>query len=259
MTMFTLGIDLASQPVNTAACLIDWGPARAAVALHAGLDDDALLALMSRADVARVGIDAPFGWPEHFRTTLNAYAREGAWPAGDSVQAMRDLRLRATDLYVQGRTGKWPLSPVAERIGVVAMRCARLLAQMPGPLDRSGRGRQIEVYPAAALSCWLAGERRYGSYKGAGAEREAARSAIVDALTRDLSEQLDMSGVWPGACRRSDHALDAFICAVLARAADCGSLELAPAELQTAAQAEGWICFPRDDVPLAAAVRPGDC
>jgi hypothetical protein len=253
--MITLGVDLASQPRNTAACLIDWSsaPARPTLLGDAdALDDRRLVALISRADVARVGIDAPFGFPVGFLDALVAYDRDGSWPADDSPQATRDLRFRATDLYVQGRTGKWPLSPVAERIGIVAMRCARLLAQTPGPIDRTGAGRYVEVYPAAAIALWLGDGVRRVSYKGTGADRESVRDAILTRLQEQLSGQLLLSADALTACRRSDHNLDALICAMLARAAECGSLELAPGELADQAQREGWICFPRHEGRLGS-------
>lgn len=63
--MITLGIDLSSQPKDTAACLIDWQPGRGVVHAPALACDDATLdAWIARADAT--GIDAPLGWPEAF-------------------------------------------------------------------------------------------------------------------------------------------------------------------------------------------------
>src|SRR4051812_3572297 len=96
--MRTLGIDLAAQPQDTAACVIDWpatDEAQVTVARPvAGCDDDRLLDLM--ADVDAVGIDAPFGWPEFINEHLAAYAERGEWPLrpADEDEADWSLRLR---------------------------------------------------------------------------------------------------------------------------------------------------------------------
>src|SRR6185312_12819365 len=68
----TLGIDLAAQPANTSACAIDWGPGTPVVSdLSSGLDDTALLDAIDGAD--KVGIDAPFGWPDDFVRAVSAH------------------------------------------------------------------------------------------------------------------------------------------------------------------------------------------
>jgi hypothetical protein len=61
----TLGIDLASQPADTAACVIDWGERRLApVGEFVGkerLTDNVLLRLIGEERITKVGIDAPLG------------------------------------------------------------------------------------------------------------------------------------------------------------------------------------------------------
>lgn len=108
----TLGIDLASQPTNTAACQVVWENGTARVdRVISRLDDAALLRLMRGADV--VGLDAPFGWPEHFRKTIDTWAEDGRWDSTWSDEAQRrNLRLRATDLWLWERLGKQPLPSV---------------------------------------------------------------------------------------------------------------------------------------------------
>ena len=186
----TYGIDLASQPKKTAACLIEWNGRRGRVdSVSGGQDDHQLLSVMEREDdVTRVGIDSPFGWPRDFVEVVSAYLRDGRWPdAPGSSEAQQLMRLRATDRAVHKLTALTPLSVSTDRIGVVAMRCARLLAaywrsagQSP---DRSGSGRILEVYPAGALRCWgvaVANEHDPGSYKGndPGASARRERTAL---------------------------------------------------------------------------------
>ena len=81
--MRTLGIDLAAQPSDTAACVIDWldldSGSVAAVAItrpRTGYSDcGELLELMNGVDA--IAIDAPFGWPEFISAHLGTYARDG--------------------------------------------------------------------------------------------------------------------------------------------------------------------------------------
>lgn len=64
--MITLGIDLSSQPKNTAVCRIDWAHDSACVEPPILECDDAKLdEQIGFSEV--IGIDAPFGWPEVFR------------------------------------------------------------------------------------------------------------------------------------------------------------------------------------------------
>jgi predicted nuclease with RNAse H fold len=213
--VLTLGIDLASQPRQTAACTVDWSSGELRVS--AGWDDAALLQEFARAD--KVGIDAPLGWPEPF---LRALA-EDDWPApGAPRQA---LERRATDLWIHRTTGKLPMSVSTDRIAYCAMRARVLIGAAP----RDGSGRFVEAYPDAALRVW--GVRGVGSYKGPTAR--GRRAAILAALGWDAP-----------ACVDSDHCLDALVCALIARAAALGLTH--PPEDQRLARLEGWIHLPRE-------------
>src|SRR5262245_19580776 len=153
--MRTIGIDLAAEPPDTAACEITWLTDTAHGRLSTNrLDDDALLALIQSADTA--GIDCPFGWPQPFVTAVAAHANSVAWPGRGQpgLGHRRSLRYRLTDEVVHQRVGIWPLSVSTDRIGVTAMRCATLLDALAAaghPVDRAGGGQVVEVYPAAAL------------------------------------------------------------------------------------------------------------
>jgi hypothetical protein len=64
-TVITVGIDLAAQDKDTAACQIEWSGGEASVSVpELGLSDDALVDRVTSRD--RVGIDASFGWPDEF-------------------------------------------------------------------------------------------------------------------------------------------------------------------------------------------------
>ena len=243
----TLGIDLSSDPTRTAACTIAWRDGRATVgALEAGLDDADLHARIARVDAAggMTGIDAPFAWPVPFREALDAHARDGSFPA-----AYRDPRLqfRATDLFVAG-IARRPLSVSTNLIGVTAMRCARLLHEVGlrrgAPVDPGGADGIAEVYPAAALVAW--GGRAAGlapqGYK-TGPDAAAERARIVAALAD--RRWLHLPDAARDACAGSDHALDAVLAALAARAAQ-RALTHPPEtdEHRALAAVEGWIHVP---------------
>lgn len=77
--MITLGVDLASQPADTAACRVRWREAVAEVdEPELGLDNDRLLELFGDAD--KIGIDSPFGWPDPFVEALCSYRDGEPWP-----------------------------------------------------------------------------------------------------------------------------------------------------------------------------------
>lgn len=230
--MLTLGVDLATDPKDTATCLLDWNSGRCAVAR--GADDAALLDAMARAD--RVGIDAPFGWPDAFREAIEAWAERGAWIAGTNREP---LRLRETDrLAVQ--TGARPMSVSTNLLGATAMRCAHLLAEhhrrAGTALDRV-HGAVVEVYPAGSLAAWGVVEAR--RYKEAAAA--PLRRRIAERLEREAGLAFGEGALL--ACERSDHNLDALVCSLTARAVDRGLVR--PVEVTDTIAREGWIHLPR--------------
>ena len=234
----TLGIDLASQPINTAACVLEWDAADVhIVRLEERLTDDALVVLMRDPRTSRVAIDAPFGWPTSFVEAINAYTGRGDWPATDRSR----LLLRETDRQVKLISGQQPLSVSADRIAYAAMRCASLLAQVTdGNIDRTGDGRYVEVYPAAALRLWGFDTRRY---KGPSPEANERRRALLRAIL-DVIPTLALKPAERTTLERSDHALDALVCAVVARVAETGSALPVPADCAKRARLEGWIRLP---------------
>ena len=245
--MRILGIDLAAQPKKTYACLLRWHDCELQAELHRGCDDAQLIALARGCK--KVAIDAPFGWPKEFVDALVAHQAAEGWPAPDdeSPEIFRAaLSFRATDRVVMHT--RRPLSVSTDRIGVTAMRCAYLLHRWKA-IDRTGRGRFVEVYPAGALGRW--GLEASG-YKGAhndvvrellGRLCETLPALTLDAATREI-------------CATSDDAFDALVASLVARAAALGLTDGPPRVVRDRAMQEGWIHLPvRGSLPFLAAPK----
>jgi hypothetical protein len=248
--MDTTGIDLAAQDAKTALCTITWRGRTASVAPPLGgadgITEDALVEAVSQGNW--VGIDSPFGWPASFVRAVEGYAEREPWPDVDPDA----LRYRLTDRLVRDDLRISPLSVSSDRIGVTAWRCARLLTVARAgrkAADRTGRDRIVEVYPGAALTRW--GLERRG-YKASGnSERKRGQRTKRGELLADLEASADWLRWRDDArdrCLESDDYLDAFLCALIARAAAVG-LTVWPKKKKEwkAARAEGWIHLPRRD------------
>ncbi|HLP08454.1 MAG TPA: DUF429 domain-containing protein [Opitutaceae bacterium] len=229
--MRTLGIDLASMPRDTAACLIDWdrGQARAD-GPRLGCSDVDLDELIRGADI--VGIDAPFGWPDAFREAVADWTAT-IWT--DDAPFRERLRLRATDRQVCHELGLVPLSVSTDRIALPAMRAMALLRRH-GVRDRSGDGRFFEVYPAGSLKIWNLPHR---GYKGTLPALRTGRTATLHQLRAALP-WLTVSA----ACADSDHGLDALIAALTAPCCATGHTRPPASAERTIAAREGWIHLP---------------
>jgi predicted nuclease with RNAse H fold len=228
--MRTLGVDLASQPKDTATCEIEWEAGKLSITTPA--DDDAIVeaAERVRGDGGVVAIDAPFGWPTAFVEAIERYRAEGRF--GDPHRP--ELRLRATDREVQGRP---PLSVSTDRIGIVAFRAAHLLDRLGSP-RRDGSDRVIEVYPAVALRQW---GLELPGYK--------LDPAVRDALLTRLAAKLPRLQIAP--CRQqlvaNADALDSLIAALVARAKHLGRVVAIPPQHADTALREGWLWVPTPD------------
>ncbi|MFC6238049.1 DUF429 domain-containing protein [Longivirga aurantiaca] len=237
--MRSLGLDLAADPVNTALCAIDWATGEIQVAVGP-VTDEHIVGAVGDSDV--LGVDAPLGWPQDFVEAITSHHELGAWrfPEADSPAARRSLRFRATDLALMAE-GHRPLSVASDLIGVVALRAARLqhlLAANGREVDRTGTtGHLVETYPAAALSSW---GLRSTSYKGA--KNRDALAGIAALMVESVGPVL------PGAADvlrgRSDHVVDAFVCALVAAAARVGLTQPPHRDQWELARTEGWIHVP---------------
>jgi len=219
--------------------------------LSPGCDDDSLFELARGCE--KVAIDAPFGWPNDFIDALNAHRAFGAWPAPDdeSPEIFRaSLSFRATDRVVMHT--RRPLSVSTDKLGVTAMRCAFLLHRWSTarPVDRTGRGKFVEVYPAGALVRWgLDGSRYKGSHK--------ARLAALRSNLLALLPELELSHRDRELCGSSEDALDALVAALVARASLLGLTDPPPASRREQAARDGWIHLPlRGSLPFVARDKP---
>lgn len=249
--MRTLGVDLSANPAKTGACLIDWEAVTVDL-LPRPTEDDAILAAAREADM--VALDVPLGWPDGFVQAVVAHHAGTGWPPvaypppGDRLP----LRYRATDLAVRARGGA-PLSVSSDLIGVAAMRGARLqqLLEDDGiPVDRSGMsGRVIETYPAMALRQW--GLRSTG-YKGR-TNADTCRTLVAELLVMCGPIGVVASATLEGC---DDDALDAFVCALVARARLLGRTDPPPPHLGSTAHREGWIHLPSAGLADALEIKP---
>lgn len=244
--MRTLGVDLSANPRKTGACLIDWS-ATTVEMLPRPTDDAAIVT--AAQDVDMVAIDVPLGWPDEFVDAVVAHRDSAGWPpiTDPPPEDRLRLRYRATDIAIRNQ-GAAPLSVSSDLIGVAAMRGARLqqlLTDAGIEVDRSGTsGRVIEVYPAMTLRRW--GLRSTG-YKGR-SNIDRCRS-IADGL-------LGMCGTIGAAAAESlhgcdDDGLDAFICALVARARLLSHTTDPPPDQLDTARREGWMHIPTLDLPEA--------
>jgi predicted nuclease with RNAse H fold len=253
MSARTVGIDLAGSAKRTAICQLDWTAGGLRVAFLDDRDDDALVALLAGSAAAGdwVGIDCPLGWPIDFVATVVAHSAHAPLPRPADLirrsdhKTLNPLLYRMTDEVIWNETkSRPPLSVAADLLGVVALRCARILGAVEREhgvqLDRSGLAGPIaEVYPAATLRRWrLSGLE---SYKRPDAKQ--ARQSIVELLERALGQPLPDEVA--DRCVASHDALDALIAAFAARAASVGRT-IRPTEGTETERAliEGWIHLP---------------
>jgi hypothetical protein len=228
----TLGVDLAAEPSRTAAVIVDWTDGQAEVTDVVTAADDGTI--VSIADgIAKIGIDCPLGWPDAFVDFVVQHRAGRVDPPADTIDARRPLVLRATDLHCTA-AGHRPLSVAADRIAHAALRAAALLARL-GETDRSGAGRIVEAYPAGSLRIWGLPHRGYK-------QDPAVIAASLDTLADRIG--LRFADGTRARCLASDHAFDALVVALTARAAAIGQVEPPPAELTARARREGWICLP---------------
>jgi predicted nuclease with RNAse H fold len=235
--MKTAGIDLATTRRNTAVCVVDWSETEVCVGFRHDASDDGLIQVCRDVTIDKVGIDCPLGWPSPFVAAIGAHALGQVWPGRgdpDPVAFRKTLAYRLTDLRVKENVpGASPLTVAADKLGHTAMRCALLLDAV-GSVDRSGRhGRVAEVYPAASLRKW---------------QLQHLKSMGPEVILEQVEKLMPTLRFQPGAharCVGNDHAFDALICALTARAVATGRT-LLPVTCEEVGRAgmEGWIHVP---------------
>ncbi len=253
--MITLGVDMASQKANTAACRIDWiNNKPPEITITEKCDDGMLQSLIKACKAApnikaAIGIDAPFGWPTEFTKAVQEW-RSDVWT--DDLSKV--LRLWLTDAAVKTHqkslrpqeNASTVLSVSSDRIALPAMRTMALL-KWHQVTDRSGEDDGFyEVYPAGSLQCWGMPSQKYKGKDGGG-----VRSRIIQHLQAEL--WLDEGS--KEQCLKSDHCLDALIASLTARLAALGNTALPTEEQKKAARSEGWIHLPKDSEFISASFQ----
>lgn len=244
-----LGVDLAAQPKKTYACTLEVGKGQLVAHVHPSCDDDELVE--RAAGCAKVAIDAPFGWPVDFVEAVTQHQERGRWPAaedGKTEKQIRSLCYRTTDIAVMGE--RRPLSVAADKLGVTAMRCARLLdrweQEQGRSIDRSGDGQFLEVYPALALLRWGLPHKGYKELKK-GDELTPLSAKLMRALGSFTFSIADHKRL----VATNDDAFDALVAALVARAAQLNLTDGPPDTVaKERAETEGWIRAPRAQTSL---------
>ena len=152
--------------------------------------------------------------------------------------------MRRTDLFVRDKLRLVPMSVSADRIAHVALRCAVLLAKLDAsgrPVDRSGTGAVVEVYPAASLRGWGLRHRGYKRPRTPEVLAVAADDLLAAAPWLDC-------GPHEETIRRSHDAFDAVVAALTARAASLGLTCPPGGDDLAAAATEGWIAIPASPI-----------
>jgi hypothetical protein len=125
------------------------------------------------------------------------------------------------------------------------LRAAALLDELSRrgvAVDRSGmNGTIAEVYPAAALCRWIG---RRCLYKGRAPRDD--RSELLSELLAGLGDTFAMDVELRAQCAGSDHAFDAFVSALVARAVERGKTDRPRKRQRELACREGWIHVPAE-------------
>ncbi|MGE5291879.1 MAG: DUF429 domain-containing protein [Micromonosporaceae bacterium] len=207
-------------------------------------DDNDILGAIEKA--GKTGIDCPFGWPEDFVGFVAAhhFGHVGIPQGGMDAGWRQKLTMRRTDAFVHDKIHVMPLSVSADKTAHVALRCAVLLARLDAagrPVDRSGAGPVVEVYPAASLRSWGLYQQGY---------QQRAKPEVLGHLAEDLlaaAPWLDC-GSYAQTIRRSHDVFDAVIAAMTARAPAQGQTFLPSEDNLATARAEGWIAIPNSPI-----------
>lgn len=239
--MRTVGIDLASQDDRTAACVIDWGAdgGRVTKLVPNGVSDTDIVHFALAAD--KVGVDVPFGWPIAFAEAVARHSIDASWPVEYLHAENKAMCYRATDRRVRDLVSLNPLSVSSDRIALPAMRAAALMSRLDERAPLDGTGRFVEVYPAAALRRW---GLTWKGYKDQKPENRVRREGLVRNLLDATRGWLAVESGEVAALIEDDNALDAFVAALITRAATLGLVEPIPDVDRVAAGREGWIAIP---------------
>ncbi len=283
--MVTLGVDLASQPKDTAVCLIRWADKSAQVtklSSEKDLEDGHGLTQLCGPEyrvngrrINTIGIDAPFGWPTCFITAVVGFSMSKTWPSDDDQDCecgwhrssdqfgetrFPHLRYRRTDEVVEREmVAMW--AGMREAAGSCAGRRVRPLSvssdRIAAPAMRAAR---LLVRASKSETVDRSGKcgRFVEVYPAAAlAIWELPSTGYKGTEQRHVSARKKMMEKLEGRtglsvsrdhrelCWKSDDALDALVAALVARVAGTRRCEPIPKEDRELARREGWIALPK--------------
>lgn len=97
--------------------------------------------------------------------------------------------------------------------------------------------------PWPALTLWGISCEGYKDFDARAKERRDEMISVIERA--GPAEWLRWDDDTKARCAETDHALDALVCALVARAAMLGLVEPVPVDVAPAARVEGWIALPR--------------
>lgn len=261
--MMTVGIRLFENPGHSATCVIRWNAGQASVDVRPrSLGVEGLANEVTAWNPAAIAVGAPFGWPSAMANAASRWRPGGRWEATTDG----DRWLRRTETVTCHRVYGMPSIPENERIpshlkpliietlkpAMVTWHCSALLDalsrrgaeiltdQVGQPFPADGRVRVVEACPISTMQVW-------------GISRVTCKATGPQAVRREILGSLEKIGAdgwitWQGTSRRRcvewDGALDALMCAMVARAAALGLVHPPAPEDQAVARVEGWIALP---------------
>lgn len=227
-----VGIDLSTSKASTGVCRLSWG-AGMELASETGLS----LGEVLDSPFTAAAVDVPFGWPVDFVLAVTEWSKRHDHEETASSQLMTSgygsagerLRFRTTDRFVRQAAKHlpgapqegWPqgLSVTKDMITGTALHGMHVLGSrypslLVGHKFSDTPGGIVEAYPAAALTAW---NIVHAGYKGkAGGPAREWILEKVETQVPSLSDAIDEEN--RGRLLSSDDLLDAFVCALVARA-----------------------------------------
>jgi len=248
------GIDMSTALPSVGVASLTWHTAApATLSVHTVTKNDGVAEYLSQtlADpTAVVAVDVPFGWPSGFAKFLALHAQGPTpLPEPNGRSAWSALAGRETDRQVREAVKIQGLSVSFDKLGATAAMWSEiefgLLATMGHRLDRSGiTGPIVETWPRAAWSRFVG--RSENPAKLTPTKFEEALEHVVDFKSPSWR-------AYPEA--RREHAQDAIVCALVARARQLDQTDLPKTmDTTTLARSEGWIHIAKLGISLSALI-----
>ena len=95
-----VGVDLAARPNNTSLCILEWNTNPRVEAVHRPADDESIIRIACE-NVAAVGLDSPFGWPQAFVSFIRQGLKSSHQPAPLTDKEADRLKYRTTDRWLR--------------------------------------------------------------------------------------------------------------------------------------------------------------